>query len=253
MIQPALWDKLHDHKPGFGLAVKFDDPAIVEVIGAGWDFVWLDMQHGSIGTERIEDLLRACDLIGVSAFVRPPGPDPQTISQILNMNAAGVIVPQIDDAVQAEAIVRAAKFPPLGDRSYGGPRIHFRQGPDYPTAANERQLVIAQIESPTAVANADAIAATDGIDVLMLAPDDLRLRLGVPLSADFASDELLQAADKVITACRHHGKIGFALAFEADAIRAFLERGYRLLLAAADARFLQEGAARAHRVIDPLR
>jgi len=252
VITQQLLDKLRNDEPVFGVCLKFAAPALLEVMGPGWDFIWIDLQHGYVTEDALKHLLCACDLIGVSSLVRPPGQARQLISRILDWDAGAVIVPQVHTAEEAADVVRAAKFPPVGDRSYGGPRVLFRNGRDYNERANERQLVVAQIESPQAVENAEAIAAVEGVDVLMLAPDDLRLRIGVPRTGSLAGKEILEAADVVGAAAAKHGKACMAIATETEHVRLFMDRGFRLFLVGSDSGFVLEGMESTRAMIDGL-
>lgn len=182
-------------------------PGIVERIGPDWDWIWLDGQHGQLGgyTEMLA-MVRACNLIQRPAFVRIPGQDPSWISLALDMNADAVIVPQVDSAEEAAKMVQSAKFPPLGDRSYGGRRPIDFKGRTYCEQANGETLLVCQIESLEALQNADAIAAVPGVDALFLGPDDLFLRKGAPMDAPRDEAMLADALRTVVEACRAHGK-----------------------------------------------
>ena len=181
MIHERFRAKRAAGQPVFGTSLRFRDAGIVEMIGGGWDFVWIDLQHGTIGADHLFDIVRACDLVGVTSLVRMPL-NPSGIGWVLDMDVGGVIIAQVDTVCQAREAVKAARFPPAGDRSYGGRRIIDRQGRDYATDANMRQLLFLQVESPQALDACAELAALDGVDGLMLGPDDIRLRLGQPLS-----------------------------------------------------------------------
>lgn len=252
MMTERLLSKLENKRPAYGIGMKFDDPGIIEAIGGMWDFIWVDMQHGNVGPDRLPHIIRTCDLVGVSALVRPPGQAPGLISLVLNWDAAGVIVPQVHTPEQAKRVVQAAKFPPIGDRSHAGPRIHVRHGLDCIGRANREQLLMLQMESPQAIENAEAIAAIDGVDALMLAPSDLGIRLGLPPGSSLASDEIMAAADRVGAACIRHGKACLAIAREQDHIRRFIDKGFRLFLVGGDSLFLEEGARKLRELVDGL-
>jgi 2-keto-3-deoxy-L-rhamnonate aldolase RhmA len=110
--------------------------------------------------------------------VRVAGHEAGPIGLALDMGATGVIVPCVDTAEQARALVTAAKFPPLGNRSYGGRRPIDLHGRMYAHTANEDTLLLLQIESPLAITNAEQIAAIPGVDGLFLGPDDIMFRRG---------------------------------------------------------------------------
>src|SRR6185436_15114752 len=152
--------------PQLGLSIMYPSPGVIERIGPEWDWIWIDSQHGELDSRDVLAVVRACELVNRPAIVRVAGHEFGPIGLALDTNAAGVIVPCVDTPEQAKAIVDAAKFPPLGKRSYGGRRAIDLQGRSYSDHANQSVLLICQIESPQAIENADAIAAIDGVDAL---------------------------------------------------------------------------------------
>jgi len=250
MILERMAEKIALGKPVFGTSLRFYDPGIVEMMGKDWDFVWIDLQHGTIEVNHLLNIVRSCDLVGVSAIIRLPGiAAPDMVSFVLDMDPAGTIIAQVDTVAQAEAMVRAAKFPPLGDRSWGGRRIIDRNGRQYAKRANKEQLLIVQIESPTGLENCEAIAAVKGVDGLMIGPDDLSLRLGIMESASLFEGELYAASKKITSACHKHGKLAMGFGGKTvDEIRKTVEAGFNLISMGADAIFVQQGSAALRRV-----
>jgi 4-hydroxy-2-oxoheptanedioate aldolase len=216
----------------------YPSPGVVERIGADWDWIWVDGQHGELGYNDTLSLVRACDLIRRPAIVRVPSHEYGGIGRVLDMGASGVIVPLVDTGDQARRLVMAAKFPPLGERSYGARRACDLQGRLYAQNANAEVLLIAQIETPEGLRNVDDIAAVDGIDAIFLGPDDLMLRLG------FKMDETrpIAAVEKdliaVARACEAHGKLAVSVAFTAETLALCLAHGYHLIAAGSDVGFL---------------
>jgi len=245
MIHKRLADKMASHKPAFGTSLRFHDPAIMEMIGGGWDFVWIDMQHGTIGPEHIMDIIRACDLVGLTSLVRMPL-NPDLISFVLDMDAGGVLIAQVDTPEQARTAVEAAKFPPLGNRSYGGRRIIDRHGADYTSRAKREQLLLLQIESPKGIENTPLLASIDGVDGLMLGPDDLRIRLQVPLTTPLMDGVLLEPTRRIGQACSQAGKHAMVIvaAQQADMQKA-ADAGFDFISLGADATFLKRGCSAA--------
>jgi 2-keto-3-deoxy-L-rhamnonate aldolase RhmA len=243
MILPRMADKIQVGQPAFGLNTQFADPALLEICGADWDFVWIDLQHGMLGPNDLPGLIRGCDLVGLTALVRLPADRPDLVSFVLDLDAGGVIIAQVESVAQAQAMVAAAKFPSLGNRSFGGRRIIDRHGRDYFQMANAQQWLILQIESPEAAAICDSFAAIPGVDGLMIGPDDMKMRLGLPLSAPLDTPELARASSAVTAACRQHGKraMGFAAPTPAG-IQASVEAGFDLISVAAIARMIQQGS-----------
>src|ERR1051326_7954884 len=118
LIRPTLATGV----PQLGICVSYPAPGIVERIGIDWDWIWVDGQHSDQSYQETLAIVRACDLVQRPAMVRVPSHEFGGIGRALDMGATGVIVPLVDTPEQARAVVRAAKFPPLGGRSYGGRR-----------------------------------------------------------------------------------------------------------------------------------
>jgi 4-hydroxy-2-oxoheptanedioate aldolase len=229
-------------KPQLGLCVMYPAPGIVERIGPDWDWIWVDGQHGELGYNDLLGLVRAADLAGRPAFVRVPGHEAGPIGLALDMGAAGVIVPCVDTPEQALALVKAAKLPPLGNRSYGGRRpIDFR-GRLYCETANTDTMLIIQIESPEAVANAEAIAAIPGVDALFLGPDDVLLRRGRKMNEPRNEAILGPDMKAVIAACRKHGKAGVMVGIGPEMLDLCVRYGYNMIVGAGDVGFLAGGS-----------
>jgi 4-hydroxy-2-oxoheptanedioate aldolase len=236
---------LQSGQPQIGLCVMYPSPGVVERIGADWDWIWIDGQHGELAYTDIISLVRACDLIQRPAFVRVPGHEFGLIGLALDTAPAGLIVPCVDTVEQARAVVRAAKFPPLGGRSYGGRRPIDRVGRTYSDNANHETLLICQIESPEATENADSIAAVDGVDALFLGPDDVMLRRGFSMTTPRSKDTLGKDFEAVITACRNHGKFGVSVGIGKEMLGLCLALGYHLIVAGGDVPFLANGSRQA--------
>jgi 4-hydroxy-2-oxoheptanedioate aldolase len=231
--------------PQLGLAVMYPSPGVVERIGPDWDWIWLDGQHGQLGYSELLNLVRACNLIDRPALVRVAGHEAGSISLALDMGAAGVIVPCVDTPAQAATVVKAAKFPPLGNRSYGGRRPIDLAGRGYSDSANEDTLLVVQIESPGAVENADEIAAIAGVDALFLGPDDLMLRRSYAVNAPRDKEALGADMEAVVAACRRHNKYSVMVGMDTQMFKLCVEIGFDLIVGGGDVPFLVGGSRRA--------
>jgi len=242
MIQAPLLQLLTNKTPVFGISVRFRDPAIIEALGQGWDFAWVDLQHGALTLHDIPDILRTCDLIGLPAFVRMAASlDLGSAAMIMDMDPAGLIAAQVESVEQARALLAVLRFPPVGNRSYGGRRIIDRNTRNYVERANREQLLIAQIESPDALANAPAIAALDGIDGLMIGPDDLRLRLRQPLAAPIYDPVFMPCHLAMVSAARRSNKLAMGFAAPTpESLGQAVETGYNLISVTADVSLMKE-------------
>lgn len=253
MIQQKLATKLQQPKPAFGISLRFHDPAIIETIGGAWDFVWIDAQHGTIGLEHLANLIRACDLAGTTSFVRLPKNTDMWVGNILDMDPGGVIMAQVNSVAEAQRLVRAAKFTPLGERSFGGRRIIDHHGRDYMAKANRDQLLFVQIESRAALEQCEALAAVPGVDGLMIGPDDLRLESGQPLSSSLFEGEALDAVKRMSSACRAAGKLAFGFGSDNAAdVNTVTAAGLNLVSISADVLYLVRGSAASRKMIDAL-
>ena len=241
-------------KPLLGLSVMYPSPGALERIGGDWDWIWIDGQHGELGYDQTLALVRACDLIGRPAVVRVPGHEFGPIGKTLDMNVAAIIVPGVDTPQQAQAVVEAAKFPPLGKRSYGGRRPIDFDGRSYSDTANDDVPLIAQIESPQAIENVEKIAATQGVDGLFLGPDDLMLRRGYSMTSPKSKDTLGKDMETVAAACRRHQKFGVMVGVGEEMLRLCLSLGFQMIVSGSDVGFLaitsKQTAGDARKIID---
>jgi 4-hydroxy-2-oxoheptanedioate aldolase len=173
---------------------------------AGFDSLYVDMEHSSFSLETTGQICMAALAAGVTPLVRVPGV--AAVSRVLDGGALGVIAPHIRSAGQARDYVTAAKFPPLGERSAAGPlpHLHYRAFPagEADAALNAATLLMVQFESDEAVAKADEIAAVEGVDMVMIGTNDLLADWGLP--GQFEHPRVREAYAKTIAACRRHGK-----------------------------------------------
>lgn len=213
---------------------------------AGFDCLYIDLEHCSFTLDQVGQICMTATALGVTPLVRVPGHDPATISRTLETGAQGIIVPHLETRAEAEAVVRAATFPPLGNRSLLGlnPHTLFRVGPAAETMRqmNAATLVVAMIESGTAVDNADAIAAVAGLDMLLVGTNDLCNALGIPGQLDHPL--VREAYMKVAAACARHGKhLGVGgMNARPDLAKQMIALGGRYVSAGSDAGFLMAAA-----------
>lgn len=239
--QPVLPAK----SPLFGVCICYPSPGIVERIGADWDWIWVDGQHGELGYQDVLGLVRAGDLIQRPVFVRVAAHDYGEIGRVLDMGAAGVIVPCVDTAEQARQLVFAAKFPPLGGRSYGSRRVIDLYGRLFVEKANVDTLLVVQIETPLALTNVDEIAAIPGVDALFLGPDDVMLRRGFAMNTPRSAETLGDDMRAVVSACRRHGKKAVTVGAGAEMAGFAMKCGFDLIVGGADVGFLAGGSSSA--------
>lgn len=213
---------------------------------AGFDCLYIDLEHCSFSLETVSQISIAATALGITPLVRVPGLDPAAISRTLETGAQGVIVPHLETRAQAESVVEAARFPPIGQRSWLGinPHLLFRASPaaEAMQALNDATLVAGMVESVTAVENAEELASVDGMDMLLIGTNDLCNSLGVPGQLDHPS--VREAYAHVAAACRKHGKhLGVGgLNSRPEIAKEMLALGARYVSAGSDAGFLMSAA-----------
>jgi len=229
--------------------IGIPDPLFVNHLAQeAFDAVVLDMQHGvwDIGSAAVG--IGQGRLAGKPVLARIPVGDFASASRLLDAGASGIIAPMINSASDAEALAKATKYPPLGERSWGPTLAMNHTGlsaTEYLATANQKTVAIAMIETRAALDAADEIMRVDGIDGIFVGPSDLSIALsdGAKLAPDTAQvDGVLK---HLIARCRAHGK--FACVFGSNGERAgeLLKMGFDFVIAGADTQQLRSGAASA--------
>jgi 2-keto-3-deoxy-L-rhamnonate aldolase RhmA len=213
---------------------------------AGFDMIYVDVEHSTFTLEATSQICLAALSAGIAPFVRVPANTPEYISRALDGGALGVIAPHIDSAEEARAVVRAAKFPPLGERGAGGPLPHL-QYRSFPAAQanaalNDATMVIVQFESADAVDWADEIAAVEGVDMVLIGVNDMLASLG--LAGEYEHPKVRDAYARTIAACRRHGKhVGVGgLSTRPKLAAEFVAMGARMVSTGTDMQFLLAAA-----------
>jgi 2-keto-3-deoxy-L-rhamnonate aldolase RhmA len=224
--------KIKDGQACVGVSLSFTDPAISELFAEiGYDFTWIDMEHSPITIDTALAHLMAVRGTGTAGFVRVPSSDPNVIKPVLELHPAGLIVPMVCSAQEAQQIVKACKYPPHGTRGYGPRRgIQFGKMPvqDYLKTADNQTLVIIQIEHIDAVNNLDEILKVDGIDSICIGPNDLTGSMGI--LGQMNKSEYIEICDVIIEKVRRTDKMlgiatGYDMANNGDNIRKLIEKG----------------------------
>lgn len=220
---------------------------IVEAIGRlGFDGVVVDMQHTMADYTDVARALVALSGTGTAGLVRVPGLDPYLVQRVLDAGADGVMCPMVNNADDAARFVDAVRYPPLGRRSVGAYRVADPAGA-YFDNANRDLIAIAQIETAEAMDNLEAIAATDGLDVLFSGPADLSVSYGGRPAFD--SGDPVTAARHIRMAKVAHaaGKKAGLLALRPHDVERAVEWGMDLVSVAMESRLISEGAGEALR------
>src|SRR5436190_7378173 len=212
---------------------------------SGFDWLFIDMEHSSLDVDTAAQIANAALAVGITPIVRVPGKEHHHASRLLDAGAQGVVVPHVDTVEEAQRAVSYCKYPPIGHRSMAGaqPQFAFQSVSmgEAATVVNAETLVIVMLETPTAIANAEAIAAVPGIDSLLIGTNDLAMELGIP--GGFADERIVAAYQTVVDACRAHGKFaGVGGIADRELLRRYIGMGVRLVLPGSDLSFMTSAA-----------
>ena len=209
----------------------------------GFDSVTLDLQHGMIDYSDAVPMLVALSTTDAVPMCRVPWNDPGILMKMLDAGSYGLICPMINSVEQAQQLVAATRYPPLGSRSYGPIRASLYAGKEYVQQANTTVVLMAMIETREALEQVEAIAAVPGLDGLYIGPNDLALSLG--LHAHFDSEEpvMLDALERILQAARKQGKQAGIHCGSVAYAKRMVAQGFRLVTVGSDARFMASGAA----------
>ena len=197
--------KLQAGKQIVGGTVSSPDPDIYcAMANAGFDYLWIEMQHSPLTYQETARMIWACKGAPGIPFIRVPDATEGDIQKATDIGALGIIIPMVDTVEKVKAAVKFAKYPPLGMRSQGGGQYRALWGADYRQSANDNIMIVAMIENPAGVAIADQIAAVPGVDVVFAASTDLGsfsgLRQGDPKYEALVTkihDDVLKAGRKL--------------------------------------------------------
>lgn len=234
--------------PVIGPFIALPSPEVTELVGlAGYDFAIFDQEHGQITIDRLADLLRAAEVRGLGTIVRTSGSSRADILRPLDLGARGLIIPQVDSAEEARAIVYHARYAPGGGRGVAMPRAsHFgaMSSDAYFSASNREVAIIVQAESQRALDNLESIAAIQGLTGIFLGPFDLSVSLGVPGQTQHPKVE--QAAEQLLTVCKARDLVaGIFVTTMEEAIRR-RDQGFGFVAFSMDTLILS-AALKAHR------
>jgi len=225
-----------------GTFLNLGSSTAVEIAAqTGFDWLLLDCEHGSGYLGELRAQLLAASPSSAAPIVRLPSMDADLVKFAMDGGAAGIMFPYVANADEAARAVHYMKYPPMGARGvaqvirateYG---LHWRS---YLSEANDKSLLVVQIETPEAAAQADAIAAVTGVDVLFVGPMDLSVNSGHP--GDFTQSGFIDHLKHVIAACQRHGKTAGILS-RPELVRSHVEMGFRFMALGSDAGAVMNG------------
>jgi 4-hydroxy-2-oxoheptanedioate aldolase len=214
---------------------------------AGFDWLFLDLEHGVFSIESASQICVAALDAGIAPIIRVPNGEYSIATRLLDDGALGIVIPHVETADEARHIVDKLQYPPQGHRGVFGsaPQVDFRSVPpaELTAALNNTNLIVVMLESPKAIENAAAIAAVPGIDSLLVGTNDLCTEIGIP--GELGHERVVDAYASVIAACRAERKwAGMGGVYDEPLMRRYIDMGCRFILGGADLAFLLGGATR---------
>lgn len=213
---------------------------------SGLEAVLIDMQHGIVGYNDMVAMVQAINGAGSFAFVRPPLDDFAMVSRALDVGAAGIVCPMINDAGDARRLVAVAKFPPLGERSWGGylGQSHLGLSKDeILTTGSRRNAVFAMVETATALSNLNEICAVEGLDGIFVGPNDLCISLTDGKAVDVNHEKVQAALPVIVAAAQKAGIFTGIFTSDSDEVKKYAAMGFQFMPALNDVAFIRQGAA----------
>ena len=247
LVENAAKRKMQLGGVALGFGVHHLRTAAVPLLAkaSGHDWIFIDTEHGAFSVQEATQLCIAALPVGVTPIVRVCAGALDEGTRALDNGALGIVVPHVDTAKEARRIAEAFHYPPDGHRSWGGPPAAYGYQPpamgEAQQALNQEILIVAMIESPEGVENAEAIAAVDGIDVLLMGTSDLTAEMG--LSGQLGHPKVIEAYQAIIDAARKHGKFsGMGGVYDQENARRYISMGAQFILSGADHGYLMAGA-----------
>jgi 4-hydroxy-2-oxoheptanedioate aldolase len=211
----------------------------------GYDWLFLDLEHNSMDLDTAVQIAVAALGVGIAPVARVPAGQLWLATRFLDGGGLGIVVPHVDTPDEAQKIAAALRYPPVGHRSVAGGLPHLGYAKvglaDTCATINAATFVVVMLETPTAIANADAIAAVPGIDSLLIGTNDLAMELGIP--GRFGDERIVAAYQSVCDACRAHGKFAGVGGIADEALlRRYIAMGVRVVLPGSDLSFMAAAA-----------
>ena len=247
LFENAAKRKMQEGGVALGFGVHHLRSSAVPMLAkaSGHDWLFIDTEHGAFSVQEATQLCIAALPHGITPIVRVCAGALDEGTRALDNGALGIVVPHVDTAKEARRISEAFHYPPDGHRSWGGPPAAYGYQPpstvEAQKALNQEILIVAMIESPEGVENAEAIAAVDGIDVLLMGTSDLTAEMG--MSGQLGHPKVIAAYQAIIDAARKHGKFsGMGGVYDEENARRYISMGAQFILSGADHGYVMAGA-----------
>ena len=253
MTSNPVKDKLLDGKTSVGTFMGLGSPQVTEVLArAGLEWLIIECEHSAVDIPHVEDVLRAMNGTDTGPIVRIPSADPVWIQRSLDIGGMGILGPLVKTVEEAQAVVDATRYPPVGKRGFGPMRASdfYMNTTEYINSIDGNVLVALIVETKELVDNMEAIAAIDGVDALFMGVRDLCLSLGLDvLSAAYDTPEIDAVVEKMIAVSKESGVALGIHAFSVEELQAWQQRGFHFLSYKTEYKMLidqvQEGLAAA--------
>ena len=236
-----------------GCAIQsYRSPEIARTFAAaGFDYVFIDMKHGSFNLETVHDMIVAAAGAGITPIVRVAELLYSLVARLLDSGAQGIILPRVEDPRLLEEALSWLRFPPQGKRGFGvnGTMIDYeaRSFAEIIDHQNRNTLAVVQFETTTAFERADELLSVKGMDIAMVGPADLSISLGIPGETEHPL--LISTVERLIEKCNRHGVVPGIQTRGVAASKAWVERGMRFVGAGAEHGLLLEKAREAVSVL----
>lgn len=222
-------------------------PNIARVLAAGgFEYLIIDCEHGYFDYSQTAAVVGICNGIQLPVIIRIPKIDRECVTKYMDMGADGLLVPMTGTAEDIRRVVEYAKYAPLGKRGISTTRAHTNYNPpplvEYTGEANARTIIFAQIETREGVANSSEIAAVEGVDALLIGPNDLAADQGTP--GNFATPEMVKSIETVIASARQAGKQSGIIASKISFLQQCREKGMTLFSCNSEVGMIMIGAKR---------
>ena len=223
-------------------------PAIAQILkSVGFDFLILDMEHGSYNLETAADILRVARLVDICPLVRVNSPEYDLIAPVLDQGAMGIMMPRVEVRDQVVRFLKAMKYPPVGERGCSSDAAHseYQFGPlaEWLELNNADTLAIVLVERKLAVEHIDEILSVPGVDVAWIGYEDLSVSIGLPGQYDHPL--FLQAIEKIVGAAKRHNVVCGIMVNEPEAIHSWIARGLRMFMYSCDLGLIMQAGGNA--------
>lgn len=236
-------DKLRNGQPAIGSWLTLCSPVAAEAMAhVGWDWLVVDAEHSPVGFDTMVNCFRAAQLGGAIPMARVPWNDTVWIQRTLDAGALGLVVPMVNSAEDAKAVVSNMRYATKGQRSFGGSRVAPYIDGDYRTWADENLAIIVMIETIQAVEQAEAILGVEGVVGCFIGPNDLALSMGLTQKDMGPGTEHEAAMMQVLAAAKKTGKAAGKHCFSAAEVSMRIGQGFQFLALASDAAFMAKAA-----------